>query len=176
MSWSAMTEDLKSKNEILELVGAIVLCTQEAEHWLKAILPFTDSQDPSFTAALARHKKLKRRSLGELMDKFMSSSTDQSFDAAEHLKALVNRRNQIVHHFVETFGPDLRAGKRALVKTELRTHLANIEGLSKGLEETAFALFEAMAEYFADDSPEYRELAERCARYRMLKDTDLTAK
>lgn len=55
------------QSEILELIGAIVLSTQDAEKYLKVVLPFVASKDPSLSAALSRHDKLEKRTFGELL-------------------------------------------------------------------------------------------------------------
>lgn len=55
-------------------IGAIVLVAQEVERYLKAILPFMDSKDPGIGAALRRHGKLERSTLGTLMGQLPGSS------------------------------------------------------------------------------------------------------
>ena len=55
------------------MIGAIVLSTQEAERYLKFILPFTETADPSISAVLSRADKLKKRTLGDLIGRFVDS-------------------------------------------------------------------------------------------------------
>ena len=84
-----MLSSAQPDNErILRLVGAIVLVSQDAERYLKITLPFTGSEDPSLTAALKRHEKLKKRTLGELAGKFVDSTTSDSLDFAKHMADL----------------------------------------------------------------------------------------
>jgi len=154
------------KNEILELIGAIVLSAQEAEQYLKAILPFMTSQDPSLSGALARHDKLKMRTLGEVVGKFLDSSTSHTPDLASRLHELVTTRNKIVHHFGETYGAQLRSGQLQLVADSLRAQLVGIDAFKQTLEQTALHLFEVIRDTTFDDTPEYQAMADLCASFR----------
>ena len=106
-----MSSSSQPDNErILRLVGAIVLVSQDAERYLKITLPFIAAEDSSLGASLKRHEKLKKRTLGELAGKFVDSTTSDSLDFAKHMAYLVATRNQVVHHFNETYGVQLNAG------------------------------------------------------------------
>jgi len=161
-----MTSSSQHKKEILELIGSIVLSAQESEQYLKAILPFTNSQDPSLSGALARYEKLKKRTLGEVVRKFLDSSTSYTPDLASRLDELVTMRNQIVHHFNETYGAQLRSGQTQAVADSLRAQLVGIDAFKQGLQHTALQLFEAIRDTTFDGTAEYRAMADLCASFR----------
>ena len=152
--------------QLLELIGAIVLSTQDAERYLKAILPFTDSQDISIGGVLSRHEKLKKRTFGDLVGKFVDSSTPGSAGFKEHLAHLVDRRNQIVHHFPEAYGEQLRSGHSQQVIDSLRVLLANVDAFRSALERAALQLFEAMRDTTFLGTAEYQEMDDLCALFR----------
>jgi hypothetical protein len=155
------------KAQLLELIGAIVLSTQDAEKYLKAIIPFTDSQDPSIRGALSRHEKLKKRTLGDLVGKFMGTATSENAELEKHLAHLVDQRNKIVHHFSETYGEQLRAGESQLVIDSLRLLLVNIEAFRSTLEQMAILLFEAIRDTTFLGTPEYKDMDDLCATFRL---------
>lgn len=148
------------------MVGAIILTSQDAERYLKAILPFTNSEDPSMGAALKRHDKLKRRPLGELAGKLVEATTSDTLDFAEHLAQLVAGRNQVAHHFNETYGAKLAAGLQQEVIGALEALLVNLRAFRAALEQLALALFEAMRDVVYRGTPQYKQMAALCASFR----------
>jgi hypothetical protein len=160
------TTSRSTKSELLELVGAIVLSTQDAEMYLKLILPFTDSIDPSVSGALARHEKLKKRTFGDLVVRFLDSSTSDSLALSKHLEDLVDQRNRIVHHFGATYGAQLRSGETSHVIGSLQTLQANVEGFRAALEQAALRLLETLRDVTLSDTPEYQDYANLCASFR----------
>ena len=163
MSSSASTDNEK----ILRLVGAIVLVSQDAERYLKVTLPFTDSDDSSLDAALKRHEKLKRRTLGELAGRFVDSSKGDSLNLAKHMAYLITTRNQVVHHFNETYGTQLSTGAYQEVVDSLETLLANLKIFRSLMEQLALAVFEGLRDLTFRDTPEYEEMAALCASFRL---------
>jgi hypothetical protein len=162
-----MTTSQRSDNEnILILVGAIVLVSQDAERYLKFALPFVKSKDPSLTAALARAEKLKRRTLGELTGKFVEASTSDSLDFAEHMAYLVAARNQVVHHFNETYGAQISSGAHQDVFESLKVLLANLKSYRAALEQFALTVLEGLRDVTFRDTPEYSQVSELCASFR----------
>src|SRR4051812_15012761 len=106
--------------EIFRLIGEIVLSTQDAEKYLKIILPFAKSEDSSVAGVLARLEKLSKGTFGGLITKFVETTTSNSNQLEQHLTGLVNRRNQLVHHFGEAYGDALRLGNHEKVIDSLR--------------------------------------------------------
>lgn len=151
---------------ILQLVGAIVLTSQDAERYLKAALPFTNSEDPSIEAVLKRQGKLKRRPLGELAGKLVDATTTDSVHFAEYLAALVNGRNQVAHHFNETYGAKLAAGQQQAVIESLQALLLNLKAFRSSLEQMVLALFECLRDVVYQGTPQYKQMAELCASFR----------
>jgi hypothetical protein len=152
--------------EILELIGSIVLATQEVERHLKFVLPFTDSQDPSLGGALARREKLEKVTLGSLVGQFVDASKSDSPNFAQHLATLVEKRNQIVHQFGETYGEQLRSGDSQQVISLLRAHLANVKSLGATLEQLVLRLSEAMRDITFRDTPEQKSMCDLCEAFR----------
>ena len=152
--------------QLLELIGAIVVSTQDAERYLKVILPFTNAQDPSLSGAISRREKLKKRTLGDLVGTLVDSSTQNSERLKQHLTYLVEQRNRVIHHFGETYGQQLRSGNSHQVLESLKVLLANVDAFRAAMEEMALRLFEAMRDTTFHGTPEYEEFAELCATFR----------
>ena len=153
-------------DKIFRLVGAIILTSQDAERYLKAALPFTNSEDPSIGAALKRYDKLKRRPLGELAGKLVNATTSDSLDFAEHLAQLVNGRNQVAHHFNESYGAKLAAGQHQEVIESLEALLLNLMAFRSSLEQMVVALFESLRDVVYRGTPQYKQMAALCASFR----------
>jgi hypothetical protein len=134
--------------------------------YLKLILPFTDSSDPSIGSALARHEKLNRRTFGDLVGKFVDSSTSDSLALTQHLADLVDQRNRVVHHFGATYGAQLRSGKSRQVIASLQTLQANVDGFRVALEQAALHLLESLRDVTFRGTPEYQDYANLCASFR----------
>jgi hypothetical protein len=92
---------------IQQLVGAIVLISQDAERYLKITLPFLGPSATPHKDISKQIEALKKRTLGELTGKFVDSATSESLDFARHMAYLVSTRNKVVHHFNETYGAQL---------------------------------------------------------------------
>jgi hypothetical protein len=82
------------------------------------------------------------------------------------LDELVTKRNQIVHHFGETYGAQLRSGQIQLVADSLRAQLIGIDVFKQALERTALHLFEAIRDTTFDGTSEYQAMADLCASFR----------
>lgn len=152
-------------DKILRLVGAIVLASQDAERYLKITLPFIGSQVPGTT--LDRLKKLEKRTLGELTGKLVDSSTSDSLDFAQHLAYLVATRNQIVHHFNETYGAQISSGAHREVISSLEALFSNLKGFCSMLEQLALVVLEGLRDITFHGTPEYKQFAELCASFRL---------
>ena len=162
-----MAASQRSDNErILILVGAIVLVSQDAERYLKVALPFVKSNDPSLGAALKRAEKLKKRTLGELTGKLVVASTSDSLDFAQHMVYLVAARNQVVHHFNETYGAQIASGSHQDVFNSLETLLANLKSYRAVLEQVVLTVLEALRDVTFRDTPEYSQISELCDSFR----------
>ncbi|MGN2245659.1 hypothetical protein ACFWZ3_03090 [Frateuria sp. GZRR35] len=159
------------QRELQMQVGATVLVCQEAERYLKALLPFMDSTLPSLAEALDRLGKLKRHPFGPLTEQFMDRSLSISDGIREQLAGLVNKRNNIVHHFTETYGAELRAGKHQQVLADLRTTFANLATLRNALAEAVAFLLEAIRDTVFTNTPEYEQMRELCASFRQALET-----
>jgi len=162
-----MADLSQSDNEaILRLVGGIILTSQDAERYLKFVLPFLSSSDPNLSAALAKMEKLQKRMLGQLVGDFVDSTTSDSLDFAQHMARLVASRNQVVHHFNETYGAQLEVGAAADVISSLRTLQGNLTIFQSTTEQVALVLLEGLRDITFVNTPEYEQMAKLCASFR----------
>ena len=153
-------------DQILALIGAIVLVSQDAERYLKLALPFVGADDPALGAALKRAEKLKRRTLGELTGKLVEASASDSLDFAGHMAHLIDARNRVVHHFNETYGAQIAAGAHQEVVASLQELLTNLRSYRNVSEQLALAVLEGLRDVTYRDTPEQSQLAELCASIR----------
>lgn len=160
------TAQRSDKEKILIAVGSIVLVSQDAERYLKFVLPFCNSKDPCLKAAVQRAGRLKRRTLGELTGKFVEASTSDSLDFAKHMEYLVNARNLVVHHFTETYGPQIASGAHQNVLGTLEGLVADLKNYRALLEQVALTIVEAMRDITFRNTPEYSQISELCASFR----------
>lgn len=162
-----MADSRLSDNErILVLVGAIVLASQDAERYLKMVLPFVKSDDPTLGAALKRAEKLKKRTLGELTGRLVGASTSDSLDFAQDMAYLINARNQVVHHFNETYGAQISSGAHQNVVDSLETLLGNLKSYRAVLEQVVLIVLEALRDVTFRDTPEHNQISELCDSFR----------
>ena len=151
---------------IQQLVGAIVLICQDAERYLKVTLPFIGSEEAGLGAALKRLEKLRKRTLGELAGKLVESSTSDSIDFAEYMAYLVASRNQVVHHFNETFSAQISSGAHQDIISDLEGLHANLKEFRSSLEQMALFVLEQLRDVTYHGTPEYEQFAALCASFR----------
>ncbi len=162
-----MNGNSQSDNErILQLVGAIVLTSQDVEHCLKVALPFVASKDASLGAALRRHEKLKRRPLGDLVGSLTQASSLEPPDLKQYLAQLVDDRNRLVHHFNETYGQSLATGNYKDVIASLEAQLVGLRSFRTGTEQLALFVMEALRDITFRNTPEFEQMASICASFR----------
>ncbi|WP_424683873.1 hypothetical protein [Frateuria sp. YIM B11624] len=147
-------------------IGAIVLAAQDVERYLKAVLPFMDSRDPSIGAALRRHRKLERSTLGPLIDQLTMASVSPCDDFRQQVGELVKRRNDVVHRFAETYGSQLKTGQHQQVVASLWVLEASLLAMRDALAEAVACLLEALRDTTFLGTPEYGEMVEACASFR----------
>lgn len=130
--------------KIQRLVGAIVLECQNAENALKFVLPFlNNADDTSLGAAITKHEQLKKRTFGFLADTLVKSTTSDTMHFSQHMEYLVTTRNQVVHHFNETYSEELLSGDIQDVFSSLETLLTNLKTLRFGIEKIALVICES---------------------------------
>ena len=137
-------------NGYIELIGAIVLVTQDIEHHLKFLIPYMGTDEREVERKLASRSKLSKQTFGQLVGAFVQNSSFGSDRDLEHFEHLINFRNEIVHHFSKTYGPQIESGKIDDVINTLRTHLININQFRDAL----IQISELIVESISDSSPE----------------------
>ena len=157
---------LSPRNEILQLIGVIVLSTQASERYLKLVLPFTDAEDPSLSAALARANKVQRTTFGNLSKGLVNAATWKSATFKSDLANLVKDRNRVVHHFGETFGKQLNAGDAVSVIDSLRIIRANARSFEQAMTQLALCVLEGLRDTTFSGTPEFHDLDAVCEELR----------
>lgn len=162
-----MDDSRQSQSEkILRLIGAIVLVSQEAERCLKVAIPFFASDDPSLSAALRRAERLKRRPLGDLTGHLVAASTSDTPDFGEQLSQIVSARNQVVHHFDETYGGLIGAGRHAEVIVALEQVLGDLKAYRSMAQQIALHVLEGLRDVTFLHTPERAEIESLCASFK----------
>jgi hypothetical protein len=152
---------------VLKLIGAIVLVSQDAERYLKFVLPFKGRiEDPSLRASLDSYPKLKKRTLGELTGKFLDSTESESMDLSQHLAGLIDARNKVVHHFNETYGQRIVAGDLQFVYGSLEALLSNLKIFRSVTEQLALVVLSGLRDFTFKETPEYEKMVELCDSFR----------
>ncbi len=152
--------------KILRLIGAIVLVSQEAERCLKVSIPFFASDDPSLGSALRRAEKLKKRSLGDLTGHLVAASTSDTPDFGEQLAQIVSARNQVVHHFEETYGSLVADGRHAEVVVALEQVLGDLKAYRSMAQQMALHVLEGLRDVTFLHTPERAEIETICASFK----------
>ncbi len=162
-----MDDSRKSQSEkILRLIGAIVLVSQEAERCLKVSIPFFASDDSSLGSALRRAEKLKKRSLGDLTGHLVAASTSDTPDFGGQLAQIVSARNQVVHHFEETYGGLLAADRHAEVIVALEHVLDDLKAYRSMAQQIALHVLEGLRDVTFRHTPELIDIETLCASFK----------
>ena len=115
-----MKDQLPLAGKLAHNIGLIVLESQELERHLKFVVAATDPSGDRSVIEL--HQKLERRSLGDVVKRFLGNVTVTEGSVADleaYFLSLLDRRNKVVHHFFETYGLDLEAGRGSEVLASL---------------------------------------------------------
>lgn len=145
---------------IQELIGAIVLTTQEIEHHLKFITPYMGTDEIEVDRKLANRDKLKKQTFGKLVGEFLKNSKFNSVKDREHFEHLIKFRNELIHHFPEIYGSQIKSGRIDSVISALQTHLSNINYFRDSLAQLAVQLLDLICESSLDRSSESEQLRE----------------
>ena len=151
---------------IQQLVGSIVLISQDAERCLKLTLPFLGASATPHENITKQLDALQKRTLGELTGKLVDSVTSDSLDFAQHMAYLVSTRNKVVHHFNETYGAQLGSGAHSEVIASLATYRRNLKGFRSVLQQISLLVFEGLRDVTFQGTPEYEQFAQLCATFR----------
>ena len=147
-----MTDQLPFATKLAHNIGLIVLVSQELERHLKVVVAAIEHS--ATKSVVQRHQKLERRPLGEVVKRFLENVTvteGSLTDLESYFKLLLDRRNKVVHHFFETYGKEVEAGKHTDV-------LADLAALYKELRVVA-ASFRSVNEAFLESLDEELPLA-----------------
>lgn len=126
-----MAEQLSIGSKLAHNVGLIVLASQELEKNLKivAVASGQSSKDPIMKLI----QKLERRSLGNVVEQFLKNVTPDQGGMQEfkiYFSRILDKRNKVVHHFFETYGEDLNAGRHKEVLAGLAEIYLELQDLA----------------------------------------------
>jgi hypothetical protein len=139
--------ELPYESKLAHNVGLVVLSSQHLERHLKVLAACGDSNLSGPVSE--RYRRLFRRPMGEVVSIFLDSvtATEGSVPAMEaYLRSLLDRRNKVVHHFYETYGCELEAGRRDEVLSNLGQLVKELRAVAKALEGANRALMERLLE------------------------------
>lgn len=143
-----MNEHIPFAGKLAHNIGLIVLESQQVERHLKLIAAASDRSTK--TTIIERHKKLERRSLGEVVKRFIGnvSITEGTIEDFEnYFRVLLDRRNKVVHHFFETYAEDLKAERH----TEILLSLASLHSDLRSVARAFRSINEAFLESLTDE-------------------------
>lgn len=78
----------------------------------------------------------------------------------------MKRRNDVVHHFAETYGLQLKAGQHQEVVASLRVLEVDLAIMRDALSQAVACLLEALRDTTFLGTPEYGEMVEVCLLFR----------
>jgi len=134
--------------DLLCRVGRNVLVYQQIEIGLKAVVPFMRRPQrggQSLDALRAFQRKSRIVTLGTLIRSFSDASTFDPQKFTEHLERIVESRNQLVHHFLQSPNVRLQSEEeRHLVRHNLDKEFA----LASSFRFLVAQIFEELAKHF----------------------------
>jgi len=164
--------DLQPAEKVAFAVGAIVLRCQEIERLLKFVVPFTSGGSPTWPEIFARLDDLARNTLGEIAGKFVDTTSGDVEAFKVYVKELVNRRNDVVHHFGTKYGARLAAGRHGEVLAELRQLYRDTAALLQALREMTADIMEATRDTLYVGTDDYEGFAAMCSDMRAAAERD----
>jgi len=138
-----MTDQLSFAGKLAHNIGLIVLESQELERHMKLLAAWIDPS--THKPFLDRHKRLERRSLGEVVKQFLSNGTvtQGSIDDLEgFFRSLLDRRNKVVHHFFETYREELASANHSQILSNLGELFTELRDVTKSFRDVNQAIYE----------------------------------
>ena len=157
-----MISDLQPVQKIAFAIGVIVLRCQEIERLFKFIVPHIDDKAPDWTSRAKRIDGLARKPLGDVAAKFVDAATGDTDALSAYVQSFVDRRNVVVHHFGEVYGPRWAAGKHDEVLEELRYLHQDATTLLQILREILALISEATRDTVFVGTDDYAGFAAIC--------------
>lgn len=161
-----MKGQLSPDQNIVYVIGALTLCYQDIERAFKLFIPFLNSDDPEWTSVFARGKAISKETLGGLSGQFVKAASGDTEELRKFMTDLVSRRNALVHHFPESYGDMIRAGRHEAALSKLRQQHQDALHLRRALFEVCVGLFEGIRDTTFRGTAEYDEMAALCLQAR----------
>jgi len=132
-----MADQLPFAAKLAHNIGLIVLESQELERHLKLVVAM--SAHSVTESLLERHERLRRRSLGEVVQRLMKNATVTSGnleDIEAYFHQLLDRRNKVVHHFFEAYADELKAERYSEILASLAALRDELRQVSRSFRST----------------------------------------
>ncbi|QDA56477.1 hypothetical protein [Thermomonas aquatica] len=123
---------LSIENKIAHNLGVIVLASQEIESTLK-FLTSVLGEDENYSV-MQRYNRIKKKPLGEMTTLFASKAERGGREVKKLLKKYVNIRNEVVHHFVETYSKELTSGDKQAIVFDLASRALKLQSIAGQLK------------------------------------------
>ena len=167
-----MISDLQPSEKVTFAVGAIVLRCQEIERLFKFIVPHIDGEAPEWTARAKRIDELAKRPLGDVSTKFVEATTGGAEALRAYVKSFVDKRNAVVHHFGEVYGPRIAAEQHDDVLAELKQLHQDAAALLRTLREVLLLIAETHRDTVFVGTDDYEGSSAICSDLRASVETD----
>lgn len=161
-----MISDLQPTQKIAFAIGVIVLHCQEIERLFKFIVPHIDGKAPDWASRAKRIDNLARKPLGDVAAKFVEALTGDTEALRAYVQSFVDKRNMVVHHFGEIYGPRCATGQHDEVLAELRCLYQDATALVQILREILVVIVETTRDTVFVGTDEYAGFAAICESLR----------
>lgn len=165
MATDPIAEHRASLCQVHARVGRNVIRVQSLESGLKALVPFLDLGEAShcLEGLLDRHAQVARNTLGQLVGLFRGSTSSDDPRFAEAVEKILSDRNNLVHHFHATFGPQTSTAEGcARVSAQLDEPFEAIKLFERLVNGLLLDVLHALRDTTFKDSSEYEEFAALC--------------
>lgn len=129
---------------------------------MKFIVPHIDGEAPKWTARTKRIEELAKRPLGDVSTKFVEATMGDTEALRAYVKSFVDKRNAVVHHFGEVYGPRIIAEQHDDVLAELRQVHQDAAALRCTLREVLLSIAEAYRDTVFVGTDDYEGFAAIC--------------
>ncbi len=146
-------------DEVLRKIGTNILLFQQIEQSLKLLLPFIyvpSSAEQDIDVFRKNTEKVKLQTLGSLVGDFIKSADYNVDYFSEHLKKIVDDRNNLVHHFGDLYGLNIlntEEGCRACI-VHLETQRQEAFDFYRQIQLFLYGLLMCFREHYGEFTPE----------------------
>jgi hypothetical protein len=93
---------------------------------------------------IQRHNRLKKKAFGEVAKALTSKAESGGKEFNKHLKNYIMLRNEVVHHFYETYSNELRSGDKQAIVVDLASRAMKLQSLAQDMQKLVKVATEIM--------------------------------